>query len=386
MSERVREKPLRGADLVLEDLTKVYGQVPAVDGLSLSVAAEALVTLLGPSGSGKSTALRMISGFVQPDGGRILIDGRDVSAMPVERRPTAMVFQSLSLWPHLNVTRNIGFGLELRRWSRREITSRVGELLDLVRLPGFEKRFPRELSGGEQQRVALARALALEPRILLLDEPFSSLDAKLRVELRADVRSIARSVGTTTLLVTHDQEEAMELSDRVVVMRLGRIEQIGTPDELYEAPRSRFVAQFVGATNLLEGSVLNGEVHINGVGSVPLDRRPEVVVHASGLVAVRPEDVVLGEEDESGMPAVVETTIPRGHYRELIVRAGTTTLRGYVSRDDGRVAGERVSVRFRRVQLLPLEDAAESPEAAAAIKEPDIPTDADSEARGSLQQ
>jgi ABC-type Fe3+/spermidine/putrescine transport system ATPase subunit len=337
-----------GSELVLEEITKTYGGRPAVEKVSLTVAPREFVTVLGPSGSGKTTVLRMIGGFVAPDAGRILIDGSDVAGVPVERRPTAMLFQQLSLWPHLSAARNVSFGLEIRRRPKPEIDRRVGELLEIVGLADFGSRLPSQLSGGEQQRVALARALALEPRILLLDEPFSALDTKLRIELRSFVRSLQREVGTTTLLVTHDQEEALELSDRIVVMRNGRVEQIGAPSDIYDSPRTTFVAGFLGAMNFLDGARL--EDHMVVAPSLVVAVSELVPSGAAGTTAIgiRPEDVVLDNSAEAPRASVESVTL-RGHYKEISLRCGTHHLRSYVPRGLDVQIGETVGFRFRTV-------------------------------------
>ncbi len=240
-------------------LTKRFGDVTAVDGVDLDVRRGEFLAVLGPSGCGKTTLLRLVAGFERPDGGGIEVGGRVVAGprrhLPPEERRIGMVFQESALFPHLDVAGNIGFGL-----ARRDRQRRIAELVALVGLAGLQRRMPHELSGGQQQRVALARALAPHPALILLDEPFSSLDATLRSQLRGDVREILRSAGATTLFVTHDQGEALEISDRVAVMRAGRIEQVSTPDELYLRPVNRFVAGFVGEANLLPGEVRHGEV------------------------------------------------------------------------------------------------------------------------------
>ena len=244
--------------LDIQNVTKQFGLVKAVDSFSLTVADGELVCLLGPSGSGKSTLLRMVGGFENPTGGAITIDGEDVTRVPPERRPTGMVFQSHALWTHMNVFKNIAFGLKLRRLPAEEIKHRVDAVLELVGLGGYGTRQVTQLSGGQQQRVALARSLVLEPKILLLDEPFASLDQHLRERLREEVRDIQQRLGITTLFVTHGQDEALALADRIVVMRDGATEQIGAPDTVYREPETPFVAGFIGTMNLVEGTIENG--------------------------------------------------------------------------------------------------------------------------------
>jgi len=247
------------AFLELENLTKRFGQQTAVDGLWLGVEQGEIVSLLGPSGCGKTTTLQMIAGFVEPTSGAIRLEGRDLLAVKPAQRGLGIVFQSYALFPHMTVAQNVSFGLEMQGVAAAERTKRVTETLELVGLAAFTDRFPRQLSGGQQQRVALARALVIRPPILLLDEPLSNLDAKLREEMQIELRQIQRTVGTTTLLVTHDQAEAMALSDRIVVMNHGRAEQIGPPHETYERPATPFVANFLGRTNLVDGKAVRPE-------------------------------------------------------------------------------------------------------------------------------
>jgi len=240
----------------VEQVSKQFGDFRAVDNVSLDVETGSLVALLGPSGSGKSTLLRLIAGLECSDSGRIWITGEEATERSVQDRQVGFVFQHFALFKHRTVRQNVAFGLELRRWKREAIKRRVDELLDLVQLKGYGSRFPSQLSGGQRQRVALARALAVQPRVLLLDEPFSALDAKVRKELRAWLRNLHDEMHVTTVIVTHDQEEAMEVADRIVVMNEGRIEQIGSPAEIYDQPATPFVMSFVGAVNVVPRSAL----------------------------------------------------------------------------------------------------------------------------------
>ncbi|MEX1102605.1 MAG: ABC transporter ATP-binding protein, partial [Dehalococcoidia bacterium] len=243
--------------LELTNVQKHFGDVVAVEDFNLSVERGEFVSFLGPSGCGKTTTLRMIAGFEQPTGGTIVVDGTDITHRPPNRRNVGMVFQSYALFPNMTVADNIGFGLKVRGRARSEIAQHVGELLELIHLADRGGRYPYQLSGGQQQRVALARALAIQPQVLLLDEPLSALDAKIRISLRKEIRSIQRQLGITTVYVTHDQEEALSLSDRVVVMSEGRIEQIGSPADIYNFPATPFVASFVGTLNLIAAQVVD---------------------------------------------------------------------------------------------------------------------------------
>jgi putative spermidine/putrescine transport system ATP-binding protein len=244
-----------GCALRLRELVKLYGHVRAVDGINLEVRTGELFALLGPSGCGKTTVLRSIAGIVEPTSGEIELNGEAIGHKPMYQRDTALVFQNYALFPHLSVFDNIAFGLRMRKRPKAMIRSRVETALDLVRLPTAAKRFPHQLSGGQQQRIALARALVVEPALLLLDEPLSNLDARLRDEMRGEILRLQRTLGLTTVLVTHDIQEALSVADRLAVMREGRIEQIGSPAEIYGAPRSRFVAEFVGHCNLFDATV-----------------------------------------------------------------------------------------------------------------------------------
>jgi putative spermidine/putrescine transport system ATP-binding protein len=245
-----------GATVGLRNLSRSFGATRALDGLSLRLAPGELVALLGPSGCGKTTALRILAGFETADSGTVEVDGRDVSPVPAAKRDMGMVFQSYSLFPNMSALDNVSFGLRMRRLGSAERQRRAADLLDMVGLAAQARQYPHQLSGGQQQRVALARALAIEPRVLLLDEPLSALDAKVRLQLREQIRSLQQRLGTTTLFVTHDQEEALSMADRVGVMHDGRLEQIATPDELYDRPATPFVAEFVGIMNRIPGDML----------------------------------------------------------------------------------------------------------------------------------
>lgn len=283
------------AVLDIRDVSKAFGATQAVERFNLTVGNGELVCLLGPSGSGKSTLLRMIGGFEAPTGGMIAIDGEDVTRTPPERRPTGMVFQSHALWTHMNVFKNLAFGLKLRRVPKTEVRRRVEAVLEQVGLAGFGERMTHQLSGGQQQRVALARSLVLEPKILLLDEPFASLDQHLRERLREEVRDLQQRLRITTLFVTHGQDEALALADRIVVMRDGRTEQIDAPDMVYRRPDTPFVAGFIGSMNLVEGTVSGGVFRHPGlVLPVPVSDGP-------ATLAVRPEALeIVPAPDASG--------------------------------------------------------------------------------------
>jgi iron(III) transport system ATP-binding protein len=319
----------------LDNVTKRFGDVVAVDRLTVEVAEGEFFFLLGPSGCGKTTVLRIIAGFAQPDEGEVHFDGRLVTQLPPHRRELAMVFQSYALWPHMTVAQNVGYGLEVRRVRGEERRRRVEGALELVRMGRFAGRYPAELSGGEQQRVALARALVVEPQAVLLDEPLSNLDARLRLEMREELREIHRRTGITMLYVTHDQKEALSMAQRLALMNEGRVVQVGTADELYQRPGSRFAASFLGETNLLEAKVLRSEE-----GGVVV-RTPMGELRCGGgdghqpgstvLVSVRPEAVELVASSEgrasNTFSVSVEEVTYLGETSQYLLRAGEVTLK-----------------------------------------------------------
>jgi putative spermidine/putrescine transport system ATP-binding protein len=279
----------RGTSVVLQDLNRAFGATKALDGLSIEMAPGELVALLGPSGCGKTTALRIVAGFETADTGSVLIDGKDISSVPAAKRDMGMVFQSYSLFPNMSAQDNVAFGLRMRKVVTAARRKRAAELLDMVGLAAQAKQYPHQLSGGQQQRVALARALAIEPRVLLLDEPLSALDAKVRLQLREQIRTLQQRLGTTTLFVTHDQEEALSMADRVGVMNEGRLEQIAAPDELYDHPATAFVAEFVGIMNRLPGELRDG-------GTVTAVDRTVPVMNQGPDVSPGPVDVLIRPE------------------------------------------------------------------------------------------
>jgi putative spermidine/putrescine transport system ATP-binding protein len=282
-----------GLAVQMLDMYRSYGPVHALIGLSLELAPGELVALLGPSGCGKTTALRALAGLDELDAGRILVGGKDITDVPANKRDMGMVFQAYSLFPNMTARDNVGYGLRLRGVATDERNRKAAEMLDLVGLASQVKKYPHQMSGGQQQRVALARALAIEPKVLLLDEPLSALDAKVRRQLREEIRRIQIMIGTTTLFVTHDQEEALALGDRVGVMSAGRLEQIGPPADLYDRPQTRFVAEFVGLTNRVSGQAAAGRVEILGT-SIPLLPGSAESGHVTALV--RPESIRMTPE------------------------------------------------------------------------------------------
>ncbi|MCC7273345.1 MAG: ABC transporter ATP-binding protein [Alphaproteobacteria bacterium] len=320
--------------LELRDLRKRFGDVAAIDGVALRIEDGEFFSLLGPSGCGKTTILRTIAGIVTPDAGAVVLGGADITRRPLHARDVTLVFQNYALFPHLTVFDNVAFGLVMRRVARAEIRTRVEEALALVRLAGLGQRYPAQVSGGQQQRVALARALVVRPSVLLLDEPLSNLDARLRDEMRGELREIQRRVGITTILVTHDIHEAFAMSDRIAVLDRGRVEQIGTPTEIYQRPRTRFVATFSGQMNEFDGVV---EAVADGRASVatPAGRRVAAAVTddapgpgARASVMVRPERVRLDPpaDADQRLDAIVESVTYLGGSIRMVARAGGDRL------------------------------------------------------------
>jgi ABC-type Fe3+/spermidine/putrescine transport system ATPase subunit len=307
--------------LVLRGLEKRYGSVAAVDGIDLELREGEFVSLLGPSGCGKTTTLRMIAGFIEPTAGTIVMDGQTLSspsgALPPEKRGMSMIFQSYAVWPNMTVEQNVAFGLELRKLPREEVRRRVGEILEVVQMRHLAARYPAELSGGQQQRVALARAIVIQPQVLLLDEPLSNLDANLREEMRFEIRRLHDEFRITTVYVTHDQAEAMVTSDRIAVMNQGRIEQVADPHTLYNRPKTRFVAGFIGRTNFIEGTSANGEI---AFGSFALPQAALEGAPAAGKVtiSVRPQSMRLSRaQSANGQPQVAVTIAERAYLGEF---------------------------------------------------------------------
>jgi putative spermidine/putrescine transport system ATP-binding protein len=315
-----------GTSVLLQDLTRVFGTTRALDGLSIEMAPGELVALLGPSGCGKTTALRIVAGFEFADAGSVMIDGKDISSVPASRRDMGMVFQSYSLFPNMSALDNVAFGLRMRKMAAGERRKRAAGLLDMVGLADQAKQYPHQLSGGQQQRVALARALAIEPRVLLLDEPLSALDAKVRLQLREQIRLLQQQLGTTTLFVTHDQEEALSMADRVGVMREGKLEQIAAPDELYADPATAFVAEFVGVMNRIPGERQSGgTVLVLGVNVPVRGQGPAEVTDGAVDVLVRPEGLRM-EVTDNGNGIVTTRTFLGSVTRVGVLISGDVTV------------------------------------------------------------
>lgn len=318
----------RNVKLEIRDMTKKYDNGDGVEHINLKIYEGEIVTLLGPSGCGKSTILRTLGGFLDTTSGDILIDGKSIIALPPEKRPTAMVFQSYNLWPHMTVYENLAFGLKLRKRPKAEIDASIQEHLALVSMTGTEKKYPGQLSGGQQQRIAIARSLMLKPAVLLLDEPFSALDAKIRQQMREELKRIQSELKITVVFVTHDQEEAMALSHRIVVMNKGVFEQVGSPTEIYDSPASKYVASFIGEMNFMDRD--------------------------GKTLAVRPEDAAIVPEGETDVKGTVRMIMVLGHYVEVHVQCGEAVVKCFVDREvsDRLTLGDRVGLKFEKCHMF----------------------------------
>jgi len=348
-------------EVVLDRVSKSYRGVKAMDDVSFDVDKGSIFAIIGPSGCGKTTTLRVIAGLEAPDSGRIYIGGKDVTFEKPYERGAVMVFQNYALWPHMSVFDNVAYGLKIRRrslgLSRSDIERKVKQVLELVGLSGLENRYPHQLSGGQQQRVALARALAVEPRVLLLDEPLSNLDAKLRIRMRSELKRIQREAGITMIYVTHDQEEAMSLADRIAVMNAGRILRIGSPEEIYRRPRNIFVALFLGRTSAIVGKYLGREgaygyiaVGEQRICGVPME---EIGMGEDAVAIIRPEDVKVidsGNEGKHVIDGRVVLTMYLGHSRQAVVDIGGARLS--ISINPRRSVGERVRIMYSPDDIL----------------------------------
>ncbi len=320
----------RGHEVGIVRVSHRFGNTTALDDVTLDIGAGELVALLGPSGCGKTTLLRAIAGFVRPDRGDIRFDGESVSMLSAGRRGAGIMFQNYALFPHMTVEENIGYGLEARGMARTVVRQKVEEFVRLVHLVDWRKRYPRQLSGGQQQRVALARALAIEPRVLLLDEPFAALDKNLRLDMQIEIRRLQQAFGVTTILVTHDQEEAMSMADRIAVMEHGRVHQFGRPVEVYDRPSSLFVNQFLGAANLIAGRVAErgssgNLIEVAGAGSLVVAAKPSHPSQDEVLLSVRPENLrIIARNEKLGLRGAVRMALPIGAFAiyEIVLNDG----------------------------------------------------------------
>ena len=345
--------------LRLENLCKRFGETTAVDSIDLSIAQGEFVSLLGPSGCGKTTTLQMIAGFAEPSAGRILLEGRDLTPIPPEKRGLGIVFQSYALFPHMTVTQNIAFGLDMRRVDSGERERRVRNALELVHLGQHAKRYPRELSGGQRQRVALARALVIAPPLLLLDEPLSNLDAKLREEMQDELRAIQRKVGTTTLMVTHDQAEALAISDRVVLLNRGSIVRIDTPHAVYEDPQQAFAAHFIGQTNLLSGHIeLRVEGPVLSANGTCFALPAGITAAGAALFSLRPERIRLTHAGSGRLSGRVGQRTFHGDHWVLNIDTGLGPLRVLLTNDGCAAAadGDAVGLDWADDALRPVRE------------------------------
>ena len=342
-------------DLAITGIAKSFGPVQVLHDITVMIPDGQFVTLLGPSGCGKTTLLRIIAGFESPDRGTIALGQQNLLALPAHKRPVNTVFQSYALFPHLSVFDNVAFGLRARKIPERDVTVKVGEMLDVMRLTDLADRKPARLSGGQRQRVALGRALVNEPEVLLLDEPMSALDARLRHEVQTELKRIQRRFAITFILVTHDQDEAIGVSDRILIMKDGRIEQDGTPEQVYERPVSRFVAEFMGSANVLPAKALGGGMVATAVGDLKVTGRP---AWNDGTVAIRPEDIEIREQQPAvnGLQGRVTDRLFRGDHWEVIVRVRDFELHVTTEPDQNHTPEQIVWLELPPDDLLVLKD------------------------------
>jgi len=353
----------------LTDIVKRFGKVTAVHRMSMEIAEGSFVTLLGPSGCGKTTTLRMIAGLLDPSEGDISIKGKRINDVPIHKRNLGLVFQNYALFPHKTVAENVAFGLKYRQVSKADMQKKVRDALELVQLPQVGERYPRELSGGQQQRIALARAIVIEPDVLLLDEPLSALDANLREDMRVELKRIQHQIGVTTVFVTHDQSEALAMSDQLVVMSNGLVEQIGAPADIYNTPASEFVARFLGTSNILAGrctglDATTANLEVPGIGQiqVPRDRAPHISAQGAAKFVLRAEKlmVVAGDapmDDRVDLAGTVEAVDYQGQAARYFLRAGDLHLQAINMIDEHPFAeGEAVRLRFRPRDCAALPD------------------------------
>jgi len=344
--------------ILVENLYKRFGDFVAVNNVSFEVKEGELVALLGPSGSGKSTILRLIAGLEKADGGKVYLTGKDVTGTKTQERKVGFVFQHYALFKHMTVEKNIAFGLEIQKRDKHMIRERVNELVELVKLKGYEKHFPNQLSGGQRQRVALARALAPEPAVLLLDEPFGALDAKVRKSLAQWIRDLHDRLNVTSVFVTHDQQEAMEISDKIVIINRGEVEQVGNARQIYESPQSKFVASFVGNVNVVEGRVVNRRLEVSGLGQPIAADGLDTMLDGEVVLLVRPEDIELHRENngEERFPAKISRIHYRGSLYEMELEFGDIQLVTVAAKElfteYGWKPGERIYIRFKKHRVF----------------------------------
>lgn len=346
----------------VENLTKKFGDFSAVDNVSFETKEGELAALLGPSGSGKSTILRIIAGLEIPDNGQIYLTGKDVTELRIQKRKVGFVFQHYALFKHMTVEKNIAFGLEIQKWNKTQITKKVAELIDLVKLNGYGKHYPAQLSGGQRQRVALARALAPEPQVLLLDEPFGSLDAKVRKNLASWIRNLHDRIHVTSIFVTHDQNEAMEISDKIIVINRGRVEQIGDATDVYENPKSKFVASFVGNVNVINGRIQNGHILIGGTANTIRKNSKDIPDGQDIVLLVRPEDISFKTNaiDSDAIPSIIKEIHYRGSYYEVEVITGESEVKCIIPKENFknslRKIGDQVHIGFTQFKVFEAAD------------------------------